>query len=141
MPRGGKRPGAGKPKGYKHANTLDKLAARELLRTRVTAELLPMIDAQIQNAKGISHLFVRDENGKFVQITEVEKIEQVLNSGEQDKYFYIHTKDPSIQAFSDLMNRALDKPKEQEIEIKVSGELEIVASRLMAARKRLAEQS
>ena len=39
MPRGGKRPGAGKPKGYKHAATLDKLAAREMVRQRVTAAL------------------------------------------------------------------------------------------------------
>ena len=39
----------------------------------------------------------------------------------------------SIQAFTDLMNRALDKPKEQELEVSVRGELDLV-QRLAAAR-------
>lgn len=111
-PHGGKRKGAGKPRGVKWPSTLDKIEARELLRKRVTEVLLPLIDAQIANAKGLHHLFIRDKTGKFVQITDPEQIEVILNSGEQDKYFYIHTKDPSIQAFTDLMNRALDKPAE-----------------------------
>ena len=115
---GGKRAGAGRPKGSKSIETLDKIAAREAVRTMVTAHIKPLVDAQIANAVGISHLFIRDKQGKFVQITDPVQIEVVLNSGEQDKYFYIHTKDPSVQAFTDLMNRALDKPAEQ---VKVTG--------------------
>ncbi len=50
-------------------------------------------------------------------------------------------KDPSVQAFTDLMNRALDKPKEQPQELQISGSLELVSARLLAARKRLALKS
>ncbi len=51
MPRGGKRPGAGKPKGYKHANTLEKAAAREYFLARIHAELESLVTAQITLAK------------------------------------------------------------------------------------------
>jgi hypothetical protein len=113
MPRGGKRPGAGKPKGYKHKQTLDKEAARQLLRERVTAELQPLVDAQIANAKGISHFFLRDpKTGQFVKIEDAKAIQVALNSGDEGSYYWIFTKDPSVQAFTDLMNRAIDKPIE-----------------------------
>lgn len=121
MPRGGARPGAGKPKGYKHPPTqklLEKAAARELLRQRVNTELLPLVDAQIANAKGISHFFLRAKDGTFTRITNADTIETALNSGEEGSYYYIFTKDPSVQAFTDLMNRTLDRPIEQ---VEVSG--------------------
>ena len=38
------------------------------------------------------------------------QIDAALASG---NLFWIYTKDPNIQAFTDLMNRALDKPAEQ----------------------------
>ena len=114
MPRGGKRPGAGKPKGYKHRGTLDKIAAREYLRSRVIEHMDALIAAQLDNAKGLSHFYLRGEGGKFERITDPEAIERALNDQEaaEGSRFYIHTKDPSIQAFADLMNRALDKPAE-----------------------------
>ncbi len=45
-------------------------------------------------------------------------------------------KDPSIHAFSDLMNRALDKPKEQVLELNVKSD---IVARLAEGRKRVAE--
>jgi len=39
MANGGKRPGAGRPKGSKTKAILDKLAARELVRQMVTERL------------------------------------------------------------------------------------------------------
>lgn len=39
----------------------------------------------------------------------------------------IWEKEPSVQAFADLINRALDKPKEPEIEIRVSDETALLA--------------
>ena len=38
------------------------------------------------------------------------QIDAALASG---NFFWIYTKDPSVQAFTDLMTRALDKPAEQ----------------------------
>jgi hypothetical protein len=54
---------SGKPKGAKHKSTLDKEAAREVLREMVKAELQPMTEAQIKHAKGISYLVYRDKKG------------------------------------------------------------------------------
>jgi len=129
----------GRPKGSKTKTTLDKEAAREYVRQRVTTELGPLIDAQLQNAKGLAHFFLRDEKTRqFVRITDPKQIEIALNmgeGGEEGKYYWIHTKDPSIQAFTDLLNRALDKPKEQEQAIHVTGEVELV-ERLARARQR-----
>lgn len=135
MSHGGKRKGAGRPKGQQ---TLDKEALRERVRQRVAKELDPLLDAQLANAKGLSHFFLRDADGRFVMITDPKAIETALNMGDEGKYYWIHTKDPSIQAFTDLMNRALDKPKEQpqEVDVNLKGEVELV-ERLSRARKRV----
>lgn len=120
MGHGGARAGAGKKKGSKHASTLSKEKARELAREIITREMEPMIHAQIAHACGINHFFLRDPKTKqFVRITDPKAIETALNSGDEGSYYWIFTKDPSVQAFTDLLNRALDKPAEQ---IKHTGE-------------------
>ena len=122
MPRGGTRPGAGAKKGSKHASTLTKEQARDALRQIVLEEMRELAAAQIANAKGIKFLVVREKaSGKFLRVGEgrAEKLKP------EEEIVEIWEKDPSVQAFTDLMNRALDKPKEQEQEIKVDGALEI----------------
>jgi hypothetical protein len=123
MPRGGKQPGAGRPKGttgIKHKETISKELAREVVRNLVTASLGPMVAKQIAHAQGIDHFFLRHPKTKqFEQVTDPKIIEAALNSGDKDSYYWIFTKDPSVQAFSDLLNRALDKPAEQ---VKVTGD-------------------
>jgi hypothetical protein len=92
--------------------TLEKEAAREFVRQKITERLEPLIDAQIDNAVGIRHLMMRDpKTGKFERVTGgVEQIDEALKS---NNVCWIYTKDPSVQAFTDLLNRALDKPAEQ----------------------------
>ncbi len=126
MARGGKRPGAGIKKGFKYPKTLEKEAARQFQRDLVLAHLDPLTKAQIANALGLRHTFMRDsKTGQFVRLTEPKQIEAALNAGDEGSYYWTFTKDPSIAAFTDLMNRALDKPKEQEQELKHSGTLVI----------------
>jgi len=74
-----------------------------------------LIEAQIARALGIKHFFLRDETTKrWTRITDPDEIEKAMNFGEEGQnYYWIWTKDPSVQAFTDLMNRALDKPAEQ----------------------------
>lgn len=133
MAKGGKRPGAGRKKGMKLQGTLDKLAAREFVRQRVTAALAPIIDSQIANAIGIKYLVTRHKNsGKFIRVTEAMAR---VKLGEDEEIIEVWEKDPSAQAADALLNRALDRAKEQEIEVKVSGELELV-QRLARARNR-----
>lgn len=121
MKHGGRRPGAGKPKGYKHAHTLTKEFGRQLVREQVLAHLGPMLQAQIQHSQGISHFMLRNRDGKFERITDPDTIQAALNVGNPNSY-YIFTKDPSVQAFTDLLNRALDKPVEA-VNIEHSGGL------------------
>lgn len=113
------------PAGHRTQKTIEKELYRELLRRRVSAQFLPMIDAQITNCLGVRHTFLRDDAGRFVQLTDPKVIEQALNSGAEGKYYWTFTKDPSIQAFADLMNRMLDKPADQKQQLEHSGELTI----------------
>jgi hypothetical protein len=112
---GGARPGAGKPKGTLWSTTLEKHAARQF----VTRNLEPLLQSQLDNALGLKHLMMRDpKSGKFERVTgDAKQIDKALSKGTA---FWIYTKDPSIQAFTDLLNRAIDKPSEQ-VQIESSG--------------------
>ena len=134
MPRGEKRAG-GRPKGSKGKKTIAKEEAREILRQTVIASLGPMLEAQVQNARGIKYLVVRDKRGgKFLRVTEaMAKAKQ----GSEEEIIEVWEKDPSVQAFTDLMNRALDKPAEQvqTIDLNVTGTS--ILERLATGRARL----
>lgn len=133
MPRGGKREGSGRPKGSLEASTLGKIEAREYVRQRVTASLEPLIAAQIANANGLKYLVTRDKKtGKFIRVG------PAMAGRVNEDTIEVWEKDPSVQAFTDLLNRALDKPKEQEQEIKLTGDADLI-SRLIAGRQRAAE--
>lgn len=114
---GGKRPGSGRKVGSKWPTTLAKEAARELVRKAITAHLPELIDAQVANATGLKYLVARDpESGKF---------ERIGPEGVRDGVtIEVWQKDPNVQAFSDLVNRAIDKPKEQAQEIQMTMTLE-----------------
>lgn len=141
MARGGSRAGAGRPKGstgIPQAQTLSKEAAREVLRQRVLKDLEPLVSAQIANATGLSHFMLRNpETGQWSRLTDPAQIEMALNAegAAEGSTYFIWTKDPSVQAFTDLMNRCLDKPREQ-MDVVVTGELELV-QRLASARARV----
>ena len=121
--RGGKRPGAGRPAGTKNEKTLEKAEAREFVRRAVTENLGPLLRAQMHNAMGLSHLMVRDEKtGQFTRITG--STEQIDQACKKKNAVWIYTKDPNVQAFTDLLNRALDKPAEH-VEIAGGGSITI----------------
>lgn len=106
MPRGGKRPGAGRPKGSKEQGTLDKELARAHLRELVTAKMTPLVEAQIANAMGIKYLVVRQKTtGKFVRVSEA-----MARISDGEELIEVWEKDPSQPAFTDLMNRTIDQP-------------------------------
>lgn len=114
---GGKRAGAGRPHGAKGKRTLEKEAARELVRAFVTDRLQPMLEAQFAQACGLRYLVTREKKtGKFVRVTEAMAR---AKQGDTEEIIEVWEKDPSVQAFTDLLNRALDKPAEQ---VKVTGD-------------------
>lgn len=140
MPRGGKREGAGRPAGIPNPATISKEQAREALRAIVMQHMGEMTASQIAHAKGLNYLVGRDRLGKFKKLTS-EEAQKALEEGGTSEYTLVEVweKDPSVQAFTDLMNRALDKPKEQEQVINLKGSLELV-DRLQAARLRVAKR-
>jgi hypothetical protein len=133
---GGSRPGSGRKLGYKLPRTLDKEAARNLLAQQVTRALMPMLRAQIAHATGIGHCYTRDKNGKFNRVEDPAKLDALLSEGTEGEHYFIFTKDPSAAAFKELLDRAIDRPKEQAQEIHVTGEIEL-STRLTAARNRV----
>lgn len=104
MPRGGARPNTGPKLGSKHKATISKDLAREAFRVAVMKHFEELIASQVANAKGIKYLVARGPGGKFERIGP-----EGVN---QDAVIEVWEKDPSVQAFTDLMNRTLDKPVE-----------------------------
>ena len=121
-PKGGARPGAGRKPGGTNQATISKEQAREALRAIVLREMDTLVAAQVANAKGINYLVVRDKgSGKFVRVGEL----RAKGLKPDEETVEIWEKEPSTPAFTDLMNRALDKPKEQEQDFNVQGALVI----------------
>lgn len=101
----------GPAKGTVYQPTRDKAAMREATRRVVEKHMDEMLAAQIKHAKGISYLVARAKTGgKFEKVTE-EQLEEML-AGQDDGSVVLEVwqKDPSVQAFTDLMDRAMDKP-------------------------------
>ncbi len=107
MPRGGSRPGAGRPKGSKDPHTLAKQIARTQLEGLIHANIVEMTEPQISASKGIQHFVLRGKDGKFEKVTSAEAAIAAMNDPECVYEFW--TRDPSIQAFSYLIDQAIDK--------------------------------
>lgn len=138
-PKPGNRKG-GMPKGHITAKVIEKLEGKARLRELVLAELDPIVRGLIAKAKGVNHMMLRDpESGQWIRLTEQEQIEAALNAegAEEGKTFWIHSKDPDVQAAADLLNRAIGKPIE-EIAMQVTVN-EPLSARMKAARERVAK--
>ena len=124
MPKGDKSRENGKKGGrpvgsvYSPEKALAKAAIRELVRAMVSEHLVPMTEAQIANAKGLKYLVKRDKAGKF------QRIGPEGVTGDPDEVIEVWEKDPSTPAFTDLLNRAADKPIEA-VEVEHRGGLVI----------------
>jgi hypothetical protein len=113
----------GRPRGSKSEKTLTKELGREIVRQAVLANIKPLLDAQMANAMGLKYLIVRDKrSGKFIRVPEIRA--KALKDDEE--VVEVWEKDPSVPAFTDLFNRALDKPKEQEQTINLDVSLNVV---------------
>lgn len=108
MPRGGRRPHAGRKKGSKEKSTLAKLTALEIFRRRAEAELNPLITAQLETAKGLFHFLAKTEAG-YVRVTDPAIIDRYLAIGDG---FKIAQQDPDVRALKDTFDRVCGKPTE-----------------------------
>lgn len=131
MPRGGKRPGAGAPKGNQNGMCVDKAKYRQAARDVIGPHMVDVLTAHIANAKGIKYLVVREKaTGKFLRVGEIA-------AAASEEVIEVWEKDPSIEAAKVLLDRLLDKPSEHiELTGQDGGPLELV-TRIASARKRL----
>ena len=120
-PRGHPRYGGGKPKGYKAPKTLEKEAARERVRQRITARLDPLIDAHLAQAEGLTYLVTRDKKtGKFIRVG------PAMASKAGEETIEVWEKDPSVEGLRVLLDRALDRAKEQALDVTVDAGKDIL---------------
>lgn len=103
----------GPQKGAVYQKTRDKAEAREAARRIIDVHMDDMLASQIKHAKGLSYLVARHKSsGKFEKLT-ADEAEKLLNGEDSNRLVIeVWEKDPSVQAFTDLMNRHLDKPVE-----------------------------
>lgn len=101
----------------------------------ITAELEPVVRAHITNAQGTKYLVTRNaKTGKFERVSK-ERMEQLLESGDKElELVEVYDKDPSVEAFKTLLDRALDKPQEPDQNINVNVRL---GERIKQAEARL----
>jgi hypothetical protein len=122
MPSGGKRPGAGKPKGMQHPRTLEKLECNRLFREELAPQVRPVIQAQIAAALGVSHMMARDHSGRWTRVTDPEAMVRVLNSGET--FYRIWAQNPDPRAGKDILDRLCGSPT-QALKVDLKGSLDV----------------
>ena len=83
MPKGGKRPGAGRKPGGRNKATIEREIARKLYEQAILKNLDPLIKAQFELAEGSfimmarereSHKGKKTRTGRFVRVTNEKEI-------------------------------------------------------------------
>lgn len=130
---GGRRKGAGKPKGTLWPSTVAKGEAREQARQFVTAHLRPLLESQLAAALGTHKLMLRRDDGTWRPASDEDDVEKALN-GDPTK-FWIAPNPPNTQAANTLLAYALDKPTEH-VETKVTTAVADLSDDELKARAR-----
>lgn len=124
--KGGKRAGAGRPKGKPTRATLEKQKVAEAFNQRVMAKADALFNAQLTLAVGSMKVFRVDETegegGKkkreHVHVTDADEIKRLLDEHDgangvvDGVYYYFSDVPPDNRAIDSMLNRALGKPKE-----------------------------
>lgn len=120
---GGKRPGAGKPKGKKTKAVLDREAAAKAFKERVAIHANELFNAQKDLAVGEKYLMVIKTIGSGAKqrretsiVTDPETIKQFLDEELEDtdtEYYFMTTKPANNMALDSLLNRSFGKAEEK----------------------------
>lgn len=109
MPRGGKRAGAGRPKGGPDRRTIEKEELRKLYREQIVLQLPELVRAQLAVARGCHHMRAKDpKTGQWIEVTDPYTIDKCLAAGEQ--FYDIYAQNPNVQALKDVFDRLMDQP-------------------------------
>jgi len=91
--KGGKREGAGRPRGSKDPKTIAKEKALEVLRNEILREWLPLIQTKIALANGVYVIKPIRQAGRVVDVK-------------------VYKEKPDSQSLEYLFNMVVGKPKE-----------------------------
>lgn len=133
---GGKREGAGRPKGSESPETAQKRENRQVIRAMVEAKLAPIVEAQIANAQGVSYMMLRHPDGSFTRVTDEKQIDAACAAGSTAVQLF--TQQPHQATAAMLLAYAADKPVEPLELSGPDGETLSIDLLLTDARKRLA---
>lgn len=125
--KGGRQPGAGRPKGSQNKATLERRKVLEAFNQRVMAKADALFNAQLTLAVGSVKVFRIDEtegdNGKkkreHVHITDADEIKALLDAYDGGNgvvggsYYYFSDVLPDNKAIDSMMNRTFGKPTEK----------------------------
>lgn len=125
MKNGGKRPGAGRPKGGKNKATLEKQKVQEAFNQRVMQKADVLFNAQLTLALGSMKVFRIDEteqDGKtkreHVHVTDPEEIKALLDEHDglngvvDGVYYYFVDVSPDNKAIDSMLNRVFGRATE-----------------------------
>lgn len=124
--KGGKQPGAGRPKGSQNKSTLEKQKVQEAFNQRVMAKADALFNAQLSLALGSMKVFRIDETGEgksrkreHVHVTDADEIKTLLdehdgmNGAVDGVYYYFADVLPDSKAIDSMLNRSFGKPAEK----------------------------
>lgn len=145
MPKGGPQPGSGRPKGSTGKNgpqkatiaeNEQKAIARQVIRDHITAHIPAIIEAQKENALGISYLVLRNKDGSYSEATDKAQVTRALAEG--GDAFRVFTRQPHQGSAGMLLGYAADKPVEpQEHSGPSGGPIETILASARARHKRV----
>lgn len=108
-------------------NLPTKQQMRDVYRTYWLTRMMPLLEAQEARALGLTHFMLRDpETGEWRRLDDPDDITRALNDprAEQGSTYRIHTKDPDGKDITDVLNRIIDKPAEQEQAVNLDAKVE-----------------
>jgi hypothetical protein len=114
---GGKREGAGRPKGSKDPETIEKEKVLAEIKSRIAKSANKLLSSQMNLAQGVQMLYCITTNEKGVRskpelITDQFTIEKYLAGeleGNDKEYYFITTERPDNRALDSLFDRAFGK--------------------------------
>lgn len=133
--RGGKRVGAGRPRGSKEPHTLEREAVLRAYRERVCKVADRLLDAEITVARGCSFLWKKPKTApkgeprKAELVKDQATIQRYLDGDldqDPDDYYFITTERPDTNTIRNMFDRTFDKPAQRtEVSGPDGGPLEI----------------
>jgi hypothetical protein len=109
MARGGKRPGAGRPKGTKDPHTKSRQLVEEEYRAFMLRERKALWLAQLARALGSFVVMQARDDGTYTRVTSPRLIEQLMAQPEGRAY-YIEAQAPDTQLVKEINNRTMGVP-------------------------------